>query len=377
MKAPRWLRWVRNALAYHGPMVLKVEAARRVPRLSGITLRPLYAGLNITDNCNMRCIMCGSWRDRSKDELTTAEWKAALRQLRDERVRYVGFAGGEPLLRGDLAELVADASSLGLHTELTTSGYLLDDARLESLLRAGLQATVISIDGVGPAYEAIRGRPWDRVERAVELLGAAHRAGRLHAVIGFVVMKPTLDQVDEVVALAERVGLPLVFSLLDASTYLFQLEENRTSFWISDEADRRRLAAVQRRLAEAKARGGPVADDFTTLEWFSKYFADPRQPALPCAVSQTRILIDSHGLVFGGCWAMGGYGSLRDQPLGEIIRSAAYRQAHRKMFAKECPGCSCGFKVSLTLSLPTRWRELRLRASEPLRRRVFAGGDRG
>ena len=331
----------------------------------------MAAGLNVTDNCNMRCIMCNSWRSHSANEFTTQEWKDVLGQLRTEGVRFVGFAGGEPLLRKDLAELVAHATSLGLRTEVTTSGYLLDEARASALFAAGLGSVVISIDGVGDQYEAIRGREWQRVERACEILSKAHRERTVRVVIGFVLMRPTLGHVEAVRALSERLGIPLVISLLDGSSYLFQLDDNHQGCWIREEGDKRKLAEVQRSLVRAKETGGLIRDGFSEIEWFSKYFEDPRQPGLPCTVSQTRILIDSHGMVFGGCWAMGSYGCLRAQSLREILRSEPYRAAHRRMFFKECPGCSCGFKVSLRYSLPMRWRELRLRWSKRLREQVF------
>ena len=368
-----WILRLWNALTYDLPMLVKVELSRRVPTLyPRLSMRPRYAGLNITDNCNMRCVMCNSWRTTSREELSTGEWKAVIRQLRDEGIRYVGFAGGEPLLRKDLPELVAHATTLGLHTELTTSGYLWDEARAQSLVNAGLKSVVISIDGVEEGYEAIRGRQWSRVEHACTLLAQAKRQGTLRVVIGFVLMKPTLAHVEAVKALSSRLDLPLLISLLDASTYLFRLEENRKQFWIREEADREQLAQVQRSLVKAKTVDGLIRDDFTSIERFSTYFENPRQPDLPCAVSQTRILIDSHGMVFGGCWAMGSYGCLRVQSLGEILRSPRYRQAQRRMFFKDCPGCSCGFRVTLKLSLPTQLRELRLRWSKRLRTRVFA-----
>ena len=372
-KARRLLTQLRNALTYYAPLMVKAEVIRRVPSAyAWLPMRPLYAGLNLTDNCNMRCIMCNSWRSHSAEELTAQEWKDIIRQLKDQGIRFVGFAGGEPLLRKDLPSLIAYATSLGLHTELTTSGYLLDEARATALFAAGLKSVVISIDGVGEAYEAIRGREWRRVEQACEILARVHRQGTVQVVIGFVLMKPTLDHVEAVKALSARLGLPLVISLLDASTYLFQLEENAQTFWIRDAADKRRLADIQRSLVRSKETTGTVRENYATIEWFAKYFEDPRQPQLPCTVSQTRILIDSHGKVFGGCWAMGDYGCLRNQSLREILRSPKYRAAHQKMFAKQCPGCSCGYKVSLGLSLPTRLRELRLRWSKRLRNQVFA-----
>ena len=175
-KNRHWLARVEMLFGYHVPTLVRTELLRRFPRwYAHWAMRPIAAGLNITDNCNMRCVMCNSWRSHSADELTTDEWKQIITQLRDAGVRFVGFAGGEPLLRKDLSELVRHAKACGLRAELTTSGYLLDEGRAEALFAAGLGSVVISVDGVGPQYEAIRGREWARVERACEILARGFR----------------------------------------------------------------------------------------------------------------------------------------------------------------------------------------------------------
>src|ERR1700745_3075259 len=42
-------------------------------------------------------------------ELTTAEWKRVIREAAGLGVLQIGFSGGEPLARRDLAELIRDA----------------------------------------------------------------------------------------------------------------------------------------------------------------------------------------------------------------------------------------------------------------------------
>jgi hypothetical protein len=174
-------------------------------------------------------------------------------------------------------------------------------------------------------------------------------------------------------ALSERRGLPLVISLIDYSPYLFQLPENTTTMWIRDREDQAKLREVQRGLVERRrSNGALVANSYSEIDYFRRYFEDPLQPGLPCAVSQSRILIDSHGKVFGGCWSMGSYGDLQKQPLEEILCSDSYREAHRKMFFKDCPGCSCGYRTTLRYSLPTQLKEVGFRLSRRLRDRVAA-----
>ena len=52
-----------------------------------------------------------------------------LREARALGAVQLGFSGGEPLLRDDLEELVAEAHQLGYYTNLITSGIGLTDKR--------------------------------------------------------------------------------------------------------------------------------------------------------------------------------------------------------------------------------------------------------
>ena len=95
-----------------------------------------------------------------------------------------------------------------------------------------------------------------------------------------------------------------------------------------------------------------LRDDFTyhsfsEIKYAADYFKDPLQKRLPCYVSQTRLCLGPKGEVFGGCWAMGVYGDLRKTALKDILRSKRFIEAGRKMFHKQCPGCSCGYSLNL------------------------------
>ena len=56
----------------------------------------------------------------------------------------LGFSGGEPLLRDDLEELVAEARRLGFYTNLITSGIGLNARRIQALKHAGLDHIQLS-----------------------------------------------------------------------------------------------------------------------------------------------------------------------------------------------------------------------------------------
>src|ERR1039458_10847098 len=48
--------------------------------------------------CNCRCLMCDIWRIRQIREITAADLETRLASLRELKVRWVVFSGGEPLM---------------------------------------------------------------------------------------------------------------------------------------------------------------------------------------------------------------------------------------------------------------------------------------
>ena len=78
--------------------------------------KPLWLSLELTYRCPLKCTWCNNpldFEDYAAKELSTEEWKQVLREAREIGALQLGFTGGEPLLRDDLEELVADASALG------------------------------------------------------------------------------------------------------------------------------------------------------------------------------------------------------------------------------------------------------------------------
>jgi radical SAM protein with 4Fe4S-binding SPASM domain len=115
---------------------------------------------NCTVRCNLACRHCytASSDAAAPDELTTAAAQALLEDLAAFGVPVVLFSGGEPLLRGDLMELIARAAALGMRTVVSTNGTLIDAAAAERLRRAGTSYVGISLDGAEPAHDRLRCR---------------------------------------------------------------------------------------------------------------------------------------------------------------------------------------------------------------------------
>ncbi|MFC3285735.1 radical SAM protein, partial [Litchfieldella rifensis] len=73
--------------------------------------RPLWLLAELTYRCPLQCSYCSNPLDfaAQREELTTDEWVAVMRQARAMGAVQLGFSGGEPLVRQDLETLVAEA----------------------------------------------------------------------------------------------------------------------------------------------------------------------------------------------------------------------------------------------------------------------------
>ena len=115
-------------------------------RLDGLG-KPLWLLLELTYRCPLHCVWCNNPLDLEnyRDELSTEEWKRVMREGRQLGSLQLGLSGGEPMLRDDLEELVAEANRLGYYSNLITSGIGLTSDRLAELKKGGLNQIQLSI----------------------------------------------------------------------------------------------------------------------------------------------------------------------------------------------------------------------------------------
>jgi pyrroloquinoline quinone biosynthesis protein E len=107
---------------------------------------PLWLLAELTYACPLQCPYCSNPLDftRYRNELTTEQWIDVLREARALGSTQLGFSGGEPLLRRDLEELIAEARRLGYYTNLITSTVGMDAGRVHRFKEAGLDHIQVS-----------------------------------------------------------------------------------------------------------------------------------------------------------------------------------------------------------------------------------------
>jgi radical SAM protein with 4Fe4S-binding SPASM domain len=132
-------------------------------------------GIEVTKRCNFTCRHCFVDAGQPRGhELTLAELRTLLTDLRACGADSVGWSGGEPLLRPDLVELTALARSLGLTPSLVSNGFLATPQKLAALCDAGLAVIQISLDGPTPELaHRFRQGPKAAFDRALDAIKAS------------------------------------------------------------------------------------------------------------------------------------------------------------------------------------------------------------
>ena len=139
-----------------------------------------YLRLSVTDRCNLRCRYCmpdGVEKPEHADILTYEELLRLTALFAQCGIDTVRVTGGEPLVRKNVAQLVAGLKSIpGIRkVTMTTNGILLAQ-QLPALLDAGLDSVNISLDTLRPeVFQSITAR--DEFGHVMEGIHAALDSG--------------------------------------------------------------------------------------------------------------------------------------------------------------------------------------------------------
>jgi len=309
-------------------------------------VRPLVAELFLTENCNLRCISCACWRERTRGELTTEEWKDVLRQLVDLRIHKVNFTGGEPLIRKDAVELMRYARDIGIRRQhLNTNAIRLTDARRAAVLAAGVRSFNVSVDGPDAAtHDHIRGRrgAFELTVRHLEGLIAERERHRLKIRMNFTVMRNNVSALPDVARLAQRLRVRLYLNLATDRTFLFRADGVAGLAAVTEE----RLQAAMGELESVTRADARYLPRYSDLAYVRRHFREPVQRGLPCAESQLKLMIHSRGEI-GGCWGHDPHQNVRETAIADVVNSEGYRAEHARLFRKDCVGCGANYSLNL------------------------------
>ena len=135
------------------------------PKQGFVSGYPISLDINVTNRCNLKCIMCRRTKFAERGEEEKPEdidlklYKDIIDESAKEGVFAVHITGdGEPLLHENIIEIIEYAGRKNiLDIFMSTNATLLDEDMSRAILDAGLTRLIISFDSpIKSTYEKIR-----------------------------------------------------------------------------------------------------------------------------------------------------------------------------------------------------------------------------
>ncbi len=185
--------------------------------------RPLWLLAELTYACPLQCPYCSNPTELAMvgRELDTQEWLRVLREARAMGATQLGLSGGEPLVRRDLEDIVAEARRLGFYSNLITSGIGMDDDRLGRLKAAGLDHIQISFQASSQELNNFLGGTAS-FEKKKEMARAIKAHG-YPMVFNIVLHRKNIDDIADILDMAESLDADYV-ELANTQYYGWALE---------------------------------------------------------------------------------------------------------------------------------------------------------
>ncbi len=319
--------------------------------------------LSITTRCNLRCRMCDIPLT-STEELGTSTWENVIRDGAAVGATTAVFSGGEPLLRDDLASLIAFAKKQKMLTCVTTNGLLLDEKRAYELLCAGVDVVNVSVEGPREMHDALRGK--GSFDRALTALKNLKKYG-IESTIATVVTAGNFQHLPYLIELAKQQGVT-AFKLQPFNPMFLDPGKQEKSFYLSDQDAplfKQTIFNVIETCCEYGIGTNPekyLYEMFRSLT--GKKGANPKK----CPALDLSCPINARGEVYP-CWVLSGpehlLGSVKEKSLKDIWNSTRRSEIISAINRKGCQGClmSCYEenlgKASLGQKIFTRLGRLR------------------
>jgi pyrroloquinoline quinone biosynthesis protein E len=313
------------------PLFRLIHRHNRMTELSN----PLAMIAELTHRCPLHCVYCSNPLEMQAraNELSTEIWSRVFEEAAEASVLQADFTGGEPLARTDIVDLIRAARAAGLYVNLITSGLPMDEAKLAALVEAGLDHIQLSFQGA-------------RENTANEISGAKSHAHKLRVLewvkqhrvaltLNFVIHRRNIDQLEEMVALAESSSATRVeFANVQYYGWAFA---NRESLMPTREQVNDSVEFMKR---EQERLRGKIRVEFVVPDYYAKYpkpcmggwgrklmLITPSGDALPCHAAQV-----IPGLSFE---------NVKDRSLREIWeQSAAFQKFRGEDWMQEpCKSC--------------------------------------
>ena len=239
---------------------------------------PGYLQFAITNICNADCGFCGFARSKfnpqARRSVTLPEARTAIEVAAKNRIGYLLFVGGEPMVHRDLPAMTRYATEHGIHPMICTNGALWTEANMRGLADAGLSSVIMSIDAHDAVkHEKNRGLPdvCRRIKRANEFF---HSAGI--QTTASITASRLIDDYDRLPAFLEALGFKsctFSYPLTSLASSYLSFSDSGLVNYSKDE-----LVQVFEKIKHLKRRTGfPVVNPMESLSEMQRHLRGERE----------------------------------------------------------------------------------------------------
>lgn len=236
--------------------------------------------LEVTKRCNARCDFCDYWNEQPPPEL--GDYVPIVRKLKP---LSVSLTGGEPLLRQDLAQVIASLrrNFRFLFISLITNGSLLTYQRGMELWEAGLDEFSISLDYLDERHD--QGRRIPGLSRHILSVAQELAAAGVNLCFNVVMKRGNYMEINGIVEHAA--GMNIKVSI---STYNSWRTNNDSHMPDPDELGR--LKEVIEELKYLRERYGNITSSINYLDRIPFFFESRQIPGCTAGLNWLQVTPD-------------------------------------------------------------------------------------
>jgi MoaA/NifB/PqqE/SkfB family radical SAM enzyme len=295
----------------------------------------------LTYRCTCKCKFCERWKvgpKRARQELTTKEIKKILKEAYSLGVRYLGFTGGEPLLKKDLFEIAQFAQKIGFTVTIASNGTLINEKNIKEIARS-FNSVAISMDGINAkTHDGLRGVEgvYERAMKALELL----KSEKVPVVVNMVITNENFREIDQYLQFFSQKNIPVQFTPVhDCDANLLKVADKKLK-----QIDMKEFRKEWRTLAKKYSlfNNGYYQHVPTFLSTPSKLLH-----AYTCFAGAAMFFVNPYGEIYPCEFYRRSMGNIKEESLRDIWQKA--RQLRRFIASSKRP-CVCWSHCAVPLN---------------------------
>ncbi len=173
---------------------------------SDIIKGPFQLSIDITNNCNYRCLHCYNFSGENncvQNELTDEEFMSLIDDVAKMKPLSVCLCGGEPLLRKELLfKSINKLASAGIDVAFVSNGFYLTKDIVKKIKKAGLSRIQLSLDGLKGSHDKLRG--FDGAYEKVLIALKNLKDENINTGIAFTPTKWNIEDFEEIVKICDK-----------------------------------------------------------------------------------------------------------------------------------------------------------------------------